>query len=58
VKPDHKGIFRYVTQNDEDDTLPLEEAIVLLKEAEKQRSDTDEKLKEILEKLRGVGENG
>lgn len=53
MKPDHKGIFRYVTQNDEDDTLPLEKAIVLPKEAEKQRRNANEKLKEILEEFRG-----
>ena len=53
MKPDHKGIFRYVTQNDEDDTLPLGDALILLKEAEEERRNADEKLKEILEEFRG-----
>ena len=42
---------RYVVQNGEDDTLPLEEAIVLVKEAEEERAEADEKIKEVLKKL-------
>lgn len=42
---------RYVSQNGEDDTLPLEEAIVLLKEAEEERVEADSKLKNVLEQL-------
>ena len=44
---------RYVTQNDEDGTLPLEDVLILLKEAEEERRNADEKLKEILEEFRG-----
>ena len=42
---------RYVTQDGEDDTLPLEDAVVLLKEAEEERREADGKLEEILEKM-------
>jgi len=42
---------RYVAQNEEDTTLPLEEAIVLLKEAEEERQKADEKLREVLKEL-------
>lgn len=42
---------RYVAQDGEDDTLPLEDAIVLLKEAEEERAGADKRLKGILEKL-------
>mgnify|MGYP006279603501 FL=1 len=42
---------RYVIQNGEDDTLSLEDAVVLLKEAEEERKDADEKVDEILNKL-------
>jgi type I restriction enzyme M protein len=42
---------RYVAQNGEDDTLPIEEAVVLVKEAEEERVEADEKLKEVLKKL-------
>jgi len=42
---------RYVAQNDKDDTMPLEDAMVLLKEAEEERAETDKKLGEILEGL-------
>lgn len=42
---------RYVAQDGEDDTLPLEDAIVLLEEAEEERIEADKKLKEILEKM-------
>jgi type I restriction enzyme M protein len=47
---------RYVAQNGEDDTLPLEDAIVQLKEAEEERAKADAHLKEILKEL-GVGPN-
>lgn len=43
---------RYVAQNGEDDTLLLEDAIVQLQEAEEERIEADEKLKEILKELR------
>lgn len=39
---------RYVAQNGEDDTLPLDEAVVLLKEAEKEKVEADRNLKNIL----------
>jgi type I restriction enzyme M protein len=42
---------RYVAQNGEDETLPLEDALVQLKEAEEERTKADEKLKEILEEM-------
>jgi type I restriction enzyme M protein len=42
---------RYVAQNGEDDTLPLEDAIVQLKEAEEERAKADAQLKEILKEL-------
>ncbi|MFQ6055530.1 MAG: N-6 DNA methylase, partial [Methanosarcinales archaeon] len=42
---------RYVAQNGEDDTLLLEDAIVLLKEAEEERIEADQKLKKILHGL-------
>lgn len=45
---------RYVAQGGEDDTLPLEDAVVLLREAEEERKVADEKLGEILVKL-GLG---
>jgi len=42
---------RYVAQDGEDDTLPLEDAVVLLQEAEEERKQADERLKSVLEKL-------
>ena len=42
---------RYVVQNGEDDTLSLEDAVVLLKEAEEERKDADDKLNDILDKM-------
>jgi len=39
---------RYMTQDGEDDTLPLEDAVVLLQEAEEERREADDKLKQIL----------
>jgi type I restriction enzyme M protein len=45
------GPSRYVAQNGEDDTLPLEDAVVQLREAEEERVEADNKLKEILREL-------
>jgi type I restriction enzyme M protein len=42
---------RYVSQNGKDETLPLEDAVVQLKEAEEERSEADKKLKQILGQL-------
>ena len=42
---------RYVAQNGADDTLPLEDAVVLLQEAEEERKEADKRLKDILETL-------
>jgi len=42
---------RYVFQDGEDDTLPLEDAVILLQEAEEERRQADERLKGVLEKL-------
>mgnify|MGYP003735146435 CR=1 FL=1 len=47
---------RYVAQNGEDDTLPLDEAIVLMKEAEEERKQAEEKLNSILKEM-GIWEN-
>jgi type I restriction enzyme M protein len=42
---------RYIAQNGEDDTFPLEDAVVQLKEAEEERREADEKLKDVLSQL-------
>jgi len=42
---------RYVSQNGEDNTLPLEDALVQLQEAEEERKKADEKLKGLLGQL-------
>jgi len=42
---------RYVSQNGNEEVLPLEEAVVLLKEAEEERSEAEGKLNQILLKL-------
>jgi len=42
---------RYVAQNGEDDTLPLEDAVVQLKEAEEERRKADAQLKQVLREL-------
>ena len=42
---------RYVSQNGEDDTLDLQDAIVQLKEAEEERKEADEKLQSILKEM-------
>lgn len=41
----------YVAQNRKDDTLPLEDAVVELQEAEEEREEADKKLNSILENL-------
>jgi len=45
---------RYVTQNGKDETLPLEDAVVLLREAEEERKEADITLKKVLAGL-GLG---
>ena len=42
---------RYISTNVEDTTLPLDEAIVLLKEAKEEQQKADTKLREVLEQL-------
>lgn len=42
---------RYVSADSEEEVLPLEEAVVLLQEAEEGRKEADKKLNEILEKM-------
>jgi len=42
---------RYVAGAQRDDVLPLEEAVVLLREAEEERAGTDAELKSILSRL-------
>jgi len=42
---------RYVAHNGADDVLPLEEAAVLLREAEEERNDADRTLQEVLQTL-------
>jgi type I restriction enzyme M protein len=42
---------RYVSSNGEDTTLPLDEAVVLLKEAKEDQTEADEALKMVLKKL-------
>ncbi len=42
---------RYVVQNGEEDTIPLDDAIVSLQEAEEERREVDEKLKKVLKEL-------
>ena len=42
---------RYVSTNGEDDTLPVDEAVVLLKEAREEQAKADVELKNVLEKL-------
>ncbi len=43
---------RYVAQNNQEEVLPLDEAIVELEEAEKERKEADKKLWEMLKSLR------
>ncbi|MFQ3675294.1 MAG: N-6 DNA methylase [Endomicrobiia bacterium] len=42
---------RYVSTNDADTTLPLDEAVVLLKEAKEEQDRTEKKLREVLKQL-------
>lgn len=42
---------RYVSTNDEEPVLPLEEAVVLLQEAEEERAEADQSLWEVLRNL-------
>ncbi len=42
---------RYVSTGQAEDVLPLEEAVVLLREAEEERAEADRRLKEVLESL-------
>ena len=42
---------RYVSQNGQEETLLLEEAVVLLKETEEERQKADEKLKQVLKEI-------
>ncbi len=48
---------RYVALGGAEETLPLEEAIVLLSEAEEERARADMQLKEVLKMLNLVNEN-
>jgi type I restriction enzyme M protein len=43
---------RYVAQNGRDETLPLEDAVVLLQEAEEERREADGHLKAVLKELK------
>lgn len=52
VKSDYNlNPSRYISQNGVDTTLPLEEAIVLLKEAEEEGKKADQNLKSVLEQM-------
>jgi type I restriction enzyme M protein len=42
---------RYVAQNNQEDVLPLEEAVVLLEEAEQERLEADKALSEVLKSM-------
>lgn len=42
---------RYVAQNGADDTLQLEDALVLLREIEEERSQVDQKMREVLKSI-------
>jgi type I restriction enzyme M protein len=42
---------RYVSQNGEDKTLPLDEAVVLLKESKEEQKKSDKKLKDVLKQI-------
>ncbi len=45
------GPSRYVSDEGQQEVLPLEEAVVLLREAEEERAEADKKLKEVLKAL-------
>ncbi len=49
---------RYVSANDEEEALPLEEAVVLLREAEEERRKADRELDEVFRALRLEGFHG
>lgn len=49
---------RYVSQNNTEEVLPLDEAIVELEEAEEERKESDRKLWEILKSLRNTYSEG
>jgi len=52
IKNDYNlSASRYVAQEEVDNTLPLEDAVVLLQEIEEERKEIDENLKKILGKL-------
>ena len=42
---------RYVSTNDEEPVLPLEDTVVLLEEAEEERAKADEELRKVLSNL-------
>jgi type I restriction enzyme M protein len=46
---------RYVASNDKEEVLPLEEAMVLLREAEEERAQADRDLAQVLRTL-GLGD--
>jgi len=46
---------RYVASNDKEEVLPLEEAVVLLREAEEERAQADQELAQVLRTL-GLGD--
>jgi type I restriction enzyme M protein len=48
---------RFISQNGEDDTLPLNDAVVLVKEAEEERKEADEKINAVLDPLNSEFEN-
>lgn len=48
---------RYVATDEKEEVLPLEEAVVLLQEAEEERAEADRALREVL-KVLGLGWNG
>ncbi|WP_457623377.1 N-6 DNA methylase [Persephonella sp.] len=45
---------RYITISEEEEVLPLEDAIVLVKEAEEERAKAEKEMKEILEDALGI----
>jgi len=47
---------RYVATNDKEEVLPLEEAVVLLREAEEERAEADRALREVLATLGLAGQ--
>jgi len=48
---------RYVATDEQEEVLPLEEAVVLLREAEEERAEADRKLREVLKALGLDGEH-